>query len=73
MSSGGLGSTDTSTAMPPYVGTPLDCGIAVEVSVGDNRQAVDRLFVGGWPGYHTHWTRLPAMPPAPGGYDEAEK
>ena len=48
---------------PPYVGTPLDSGRAVEVtirdSVGDYTYSQN---VGGWPGYHTHWTPLPEAP-----------
>lgn len=44
---------------PPYVGSPLDCGHTVEVHVGDAGRAVHRFQVGGWPGYHTHWTRIP--------------
>lgn len=49
---------------PPYVGTPLDLGQTVEVTV----RAVDidkmmRVSVGGWPGYHTHFTAL--LYPAP--------
>lgn len=35
---------------PPYVGSPLCLGF----SVGGGR------FVGGWPGYHTHFTPLPS-------------
>lgn len=50
---------------PPYVGSPLDCGITVEMRSADQPDKVIRHSVGGWPGYHTHWTRLPAMPPAP--------
>jgi hypothetical protein len=48
---------------PPYVGSPLDLGQTVEVSVRAYR--VDKLMrcqVGGWPGYHTHWTYLPFVP-----------
>lgn len=63
----------------PYVGTPLDTGLAVEIEVryygpllpgmrkapglevGLHRNTV-RHFVGGWPGYHTHWTPLPEVP-----------
>lgn len=51
----------------PYVGTPLDLGHTVEVhthrETGEAPAA--RIFVGGWPGYHTHWTPLPAQPYAP--------
>ena len=47
----------------PYVGSPLDLGYTVEVTVatvyGGNKFTT---MVGGWPGYHTHWTPLPAVP-----------
>lgn len=50
----------------PYVGTPLDCGRTVEVHSfmrtiqhGDVPGPIFRTNVGGWPGYHTHWTPLP--------------
>lgn len=49
---------------PPYVGTPNDTGQIVELHghVG----VLARAFVGGWPGYHTHFTPLPPVPvPAP--------
>jgi len=49
----------------PYVGGPLDCGITVEMRSGDQPQRIIRTDVGGWPGYHTHWTRLPPQPPTP--------
>lgn len=48
---------------PPYCGTPNDCGSTVEVSV--RAFGVDkmmRILVGGWPGYHTHFT--PIVSPA---------
>lgn len=55
-------------AEAPYVGTPLDLGHTVECHThaqkGDRPAA--RFMVGGWPGYHTHWTRI-AQPGAPGG------
>lgn len=47
----------------PYVGSPLDCGHAAELHADGCE--VQRVFVGGWPGYHTHWTPLPPMPEAP--------
>lgn len=52
---------------PPYVGTPKDLGRLVEMhaSQGPGRPTlISRGFVGGWPGYHTHWTPLtiPAEP-----------
>lgn len=44
---------------PPYVGTPLDIGIPVEVSFRDCvRTHTWTRHVGGWPGYHTHWTPI---------------
>lgn len=46
----------------PYVGTPLDLGHTVEMHDGKN--AV-QMHVGGWPGYHTHWTHLPELPEPP--------
>lgn len=51
-------------AEPPYVGSPLDLGHPVEVSTRfiENGAVVDRVVryqVGGWPGYHTHWTPIP--------------
>lgn len=50
---------------PPYVGSPLDLGYTVELHARDAKHHMHRMNVGGWPGYHTHWTRLPPMPPAP--------
>lgn len=51
----------------PYLGTPLDRGVPVEITThaeSGSRKA-GTFFVGGWPGYHTHWTPLPAQPSAP--------
>lgn len=50
----------------PYCGTPNDLGQTIEVTV----RAVDldkliRAQIGGWPGYHTHWTPLPEVPEEP--------
>lgn len=42
---------------PPYVGSPLDLGYMVEVKASSGQTA--QMSVGGWPGYHTHWTPLP--------------
>lgn len=59
---------------PPYCGTPNDLGfeIAVEAHLlapgGGGTQceivADGKTYVGGWPGYHTHWTpiMLPVTP-----------
>lgn len=44
---------------PPYVGSPLDCGRAIEVVVDGE---VFIAHVGGWPGYHEWWTPLPPAP-----------
>ena len=50
---------------PPYVGTPNDLGQTVEVSIrAYGVDEVMRTNVGAWPGYHTHWTRIP-LPPEP--------
>jgi hypothetical protein len=46
---------------PPYCGTPNDLGFSVEIATATQKQLV---WVGGWPGYHTHFTRIDA-PPAP--------
>ena len=49
---------------PPYVGTPLDVGmpITVIVQTTPGKNHASHYTVGGWPGYHTHWTPLPPMP-----------
>jgi len=55
---------------PPYVGSPNDVGFQVEVHVrlyGDHESGAPTSadskdhFVGGWPGYHTHFTPLPKI------------
>jgi hypothetical protein len=51
---------------PPYVGTPLDLGFTVEIHSVDGVAA--RGNVGGWPGYHTHWTPIEG-PEAPAAGD----
>jgi len=51
----------------PYIGTPNDCGHELLVIVNNIQQSI---FVGGWPGYHTHWTPLPPFPLIP---EETEK
>lgn len=45
---------------PPYVGTPLDNGQPVEVLFHTRARTkiVHRDSVGGWPGYHTHFTPI---------------
>lgn len=51
---------------PPYVGSPLDLGQTVEVVFRTQQgEETHRHMVGGWPGYHTHWTPLPPLPTAP--------
>lgn len=60
---------------PPYVGTPLDCGFTVEAHTTtriitqsnqehDPDPVIHRINVGGWPGYHTHFTSI-TMPQEP--------
>jgi hypothetical protein len=54
----------------PWIGRPDDLGQTVELHAGQGAHKETLLFrgcVGGWPGYHTHWTPLPAIPPAPDG------
>lgn len=52
-------------AEPPYIGSPLDCGHPVEVDLrhyegaGRVKEMKLKTTVGGWPGYHTHWTPIP--------------
>lgn len=51
----------------PWVGSPLDLGQTVELYAGQGPHKNPLLFrghVGGWPGYHTHWTPIP-MPASP--------
>lgn len=50
---------------PPYVGAPDDCGMTVEVDIrhyvggeGEVKTTSARTDVGGWPGYHTHFTLI---------------
>ena len=55
---------------PPYVGSPNDVGREVEVTIEasmatrvgqvgkDSSYSFSRM-VGGWPGYHTHFTTIP--------------
>lgn len=59
---------------PPYCGSPLDLGHTVEISYlngwSEKQQAMrvrtERIAVGGWPGYHTHFTtfEVPVKPPS---------
>jgi hypothetical protein len=51
---------------PSYIGTPLDLGQTVEVELRSNQgEFVHQHQVGGWPGYHTHWTPHPLTPGSP--------
>lgn len=60
--------SDGDPTEPPYVGTPLDTGYTVECvmrhyvgSCSEVKETKSRTDVGGWPGYHTHWTPIPAV------------
>jgi hypothetical protein len=44
---------------PAYIGSPLDLGRTYKLSIGD---AEFNVTLGGWPGYHTHWTPHPEVP-----------
>lgn len=51
---------------PPYVGGPNDLGITVEAHVRlisqmdqEHEPGIVRRTLGGWPGYHTHFTPIP--------------
>ena len=50
----------------PYVGSPLDLGNTVELHTRDTKHKMLRMDVGGWPDYHTHWTRI-EIPKTPKG------
>jgi hypothetical protein len=46
---------------PPYVGTPNDLGQPVEMTIrGSVRDYRYTQNIGGWPGYHTHFTPIEA-------------
>lgn len=47
---------------PAYIGSPLDLGRAYSLSIGEHEFVAT---LGGWPGYHTHWTPHPALPTPP--------
>jgi hypothetical protein len=61
---------------PPYVGSPLDHGVPIDLQLdriirwgGAEAEQREHLvaqvfYVGGWPGYHTHFTEIP-IPEAP--------
>lgn len=49
----------------PWIGSPLTTGYTTEVWTRDTpamRRMVMRGQVGGWPGYHTHWTPITVCP-----------
>lgn len=51
---------------PPYVGAPNHLGFTVEAELVLRKHRKQqtrgiRMMVGGWPGYHTHWTPLPKV------------
>jgi hypothetical protein len=59
---------------PPYVGSPNDIGFTVQVNmtanivtvadpVGNEKESFIKRDVGGWPGYHTHFTPIPIPQP----------
>jgi hypothetical protein len=67
---------------PPYVGSPNDLGFTVEAHTTtrvitqmdqehDPEPVIHRINVGGWPGYHTHWTPLPEPREPPIGMGKA--
>lgn len=44
---------------PPYLGSPNDLGYSVPVKISSRNDDVETLIcVGGWPGYHTHFTLI---------------
>lgn len=47
---------------PAYIGSPLDLGKNIRVTVDGNDFVCS---VAGWPGYHTHFTPHPAAPDMP--------
>lgn len=52
----------------PYVGSPHCLGHTVELhthDTGEGPRLAARTTIGGWPGYHTHWTPLPVVPDEP--------
>jgi hypothetical protein len=52
---------------PPYVGSPNYLGQEVLISLQVNTALKTegtgyvRVHVGGWPGYHTHWSPIPKV------------
>lgn len=51
----------------PYLGSPLDQGRLVKCNF---RGTIIWKNVGGWPGYHTHWTPIGPLPSPPEGGDK---
>lgn len=52
---------------PAYIGSPLRLGLTVEchTHAQNGETPAARFEVGGWPGYHTHWTPHPDFPEPP--------
>lgn len=52
---------------PAYIGNPLCLGLMVEchTHAHNGETPAARFMVGGWPGYHTHWTPHPDFPEPP--------
>lgn len=52
---------------PPYVGTPHDTGKPVLMTLRTERDQKEHqlpgltVMIGGWPGYHTHWSPIPSV------------
>lgn len=52
---------------PPYVGSPLDLGYPALVQVRTSRDQKESALpslsvsIGGWPGYHTHFSPIPSV------------
>ena len=51
----------------PWIGTPEDMGSPHSLRVELDGHPVTAYvgYLGGWPGYHTHWTPLPEVPEMP--------
>ncbi len=51
----------------PYSGSPNDCGRTCLITLNlVGEEHAHPVNIGGWPGYHTHWTPI-VEPDAPGG------
>lgn len=61
-----LGEDGQWLAEPAYIGSPLDLGQTIEIELRSNQgEFIQQHQVGGWPGYHTHWTPHPQLPAPP--------